>query len=397
MKLFKLSVFNWPTAEANAHLHADSPPLDVREAMKRDLPQWMQPLLTWLTAKPYVGQKPSRRTAMSHLASALAALGLGASLSWVGASSGGMAMILVPLGWFFSTYGARKLRLTILHFCSHNAVFDRRGANFWLGEMISILTLSLNFKQYQQQHTRFHHSRQLLEPGDETYEFLVNFVGLKPGMPVDRLWRQLWMTLVSPGFHLRNLLQRLQGCFLSADPKHNALAGGLWLLIMSLVAMTQCWLPFTLAFGVPLTVLLQVSALLQNCVEHRWLVPPQLGQRQRRELGQLTVAVFLGEHTPVLSADASRAQKAIAWGYWAARMLFYHLPARALVMMGDIPCHDYHHRHAGSKEWPNYIFARQADVEAGSPGWPEPYQETWGLLEAMDETFKSLSQQLPQG
>jgi len=393
MKLFKLAIFNRSTADPDDQLYANSPSLDVREAMKRQLPQWMQPLLTWVTAKPYAGQKPFRRSAMSHLVSALVALGLGASLSWLGASMGGTAITLVPLGWFFSTYGTRKLRLMMLHFCSHNAVFERRVANFWLGEIISILTLSLSFKQYQQQHTRFHHSRHLLEPGDETYEFLVNFVGLKPGMPVERLWRQLWITLVSPKFHLRNLLQRLRECFLSTDPKHNALAGGLWLLILGLVAMAQCWMPFTLTFGVPLTVLLQISALLQNCVEHRWLVPPQAGQRQRRELGQLTVAVFLGEFPPVLPAAVSPIQRVVAWSYWTARMLFYHLPARALVMMGDIPCHDYHHRHPGSKEWPNYIFARQADGQGGSPGWPEPYQETWGLLEAMEETFQSLSQQ----
>ena len=86
----------------------------------------------------------------------------------------------------------------------------------------------------------------------------------------------------------------------------------------------------------------------------------------------------------------------MAWGYWAARMLFYHLPARALVLTGDSPCHDYHHRYPTSKAWPNAIFERQADLDAGCPGWPEPYQETWGLLEAMDETFKSLSQQPPQ-
>ena len=214
-------------------------------------------------------------------------------------------------------------------------------------------------------------------------------------MSVPALWQHLWKTLFSPVFHLRYLGQRLRGCFLADDPKHNALALAVWLAIATLITLTHSGLAFGLAYGVPITVLFQISSLLQNLVEHRWPVPPQLGQKPRRERGELTVAVFLGEATPQLAADATRIQKSLAWIRWTLRMLFYHLPVRALVMMADISSHDFHHRHPGSKDWPNYIFARQADLEAGSPGWPEPYQETWGLLEAIDETFKSLSQQPP--
>jgi fatty acid desaturase len=278
-----------------------------------------------------------------------------------------------------------------MHFCSHNVALASRATNFALGEAISILTLSLNFSQYQSQHIRTHHGPKLLEPGDETHEFLVNFCGFKPGMSVPALWQHLWKTLFSPMFHLRFLGQRLRGCFLSDDPKHNALALAVWVGILTLVALTHSGLTFGLAYGLPVTVLFQMSSLLQNLVEHRWQVSSQSGQKPRRERGELTVAVFLGEATPQLPADATLIQKSLAWSNWTLRMLFYHLPARALVMMGDIPCHDYHHRHPGSKDWPNYIFARQADLEAGGPGWPEPYQETWGLLEAIDETFKSLS------
>ena len=373
----------------------DFPMLDVRETMKQALPEFVQPALTWVTGKPYAGQKPFHRNAFSHILSALAALGVGISLSWLGLPLGGSALLLEPTGWVLSTYGARKLRLTIMHFCSHNAVLTSRAANFALGEAISILTLSLNFLKYQWQHIRIHHGPELLQPVDETYEFVVNFCGFKPGMSVPALWQHLWKTLFSPVFHLRYLGQRLRGCFLADDPKHNALALAVWLAIATLITLTHSGLAFGLAYGVPITVLFQISSLLQNLVEHRWPVPPQLGQKPRRERGELTVAVFLGEATPQLAADATLIQKALAWIRWTLRMLFYHLPVRALVMMADISSHDFHHRHPGSKDWPNYIFARQADLEAGSPGWPEPYQETWGLLEAIDETFKSLSQQPP--
>jgi fatty acid desaturase len=362
--------------------------------MRQDLPEWLQLALTYVTGKPYQGQKPGDRSAISHILGALMTLAVGIGLSMVGLHLQSGALPLVPLGWLLTTNGARKLRLTIMHFCSHNAVFSRRAANFALGETISILTLNLSFKQYQHQHIRIHHGPRLLQPEDETFQFF-EFAGFKLGMSVPALWLHLWKTLVSPVFHLRYLALRLQGCFLTDDPKHNALALAVWLGIFALGMATHNLVAFGLAYGVPVTVLLQISSLLQNCVIHRWPVPAQPEQRHRRELGEMTVAVFIGEATPQLAADAPLAQKTLTWGYWTLRMLFYHLPTRALVMMGDIPCHDYHHRHPGSKEWPNYIFARQADLEAGSPGWPEPYQETWGLLEAIDETFKSLSQQPP--
>ena len=396
MPLLKALFCKQTSAEDKVQSHSDSQQLDVRESMKQALPKWTQPLLTWLTAKPYAGQKPFHRTALDHVLTAFAALGVGVSLSWLGATHLAMALPLIPLGWFFSTYGMRKLRLTIQHACAHGTVFDQAGANHWLGEAIAILTLSVSLADYRHQHTRIHHSRTLLQPGDDTYDYLVNVVGLKPGMTVRQLWRQLWTTLVSPGFHLRDLLSRVQSCFVSPSMQHNALAAGVWLVFLALVSVTQCWLPFAVAYGIPLTVLYQISEVLRACAEHRWPVPAVSGPVNRLVLGRMTVAVFLGEPTPVLSPGASWVSKALAWGRWVLRMVFYHLPARALVLTGDSPCHDYHHRYPTSKAWPNAIFERQADLDAGCPGWPEPYQETWGLLEAMDETFKSLSQQPPQ-
>ncbi len=60
------------------------------------------------------------------------------------------------------------------------------------------------------------------------------------------------------------------------------------------------------------------------------------------------------------------------------------------MLVGDAPCHDFHHRRPG-KKWTNYIYARQADVIAECPGFPLNYVDTWGLFRAIDENFAAMA------
>src|SRR5206468_7765637 len=89
------------------------------------------------------------------------------------------------------------------------------------------------------------------------------------------------------------------------------------------------------------------------------------------------------------SRKSSIARSAAAYARWLFRLLFIHFPARYLILTGDAVCHDYHHRHPRDRDWPNYIFARQADQDAGHPGWP-PYEEVWGLVPAINRVLDSI-------
>ena len=71
--------------------------------------------------------------------------------------------------------------------------------------------------------------------------------------------------------------------------------------------------------------------------------------------------------------------------------MLYHLFCRLFVFVGDLPVHDWHHRHASSWQWPNAIYARQSEIDSGHPQWPEPYTEVWGLGEAIGSAFLILS------
>ena len=70
-------------------------------------------------------------------------------------------------------------------------------------------------------------------------------------------------------------------------------------------------------------------------------------------------------------------------------------PVRLVILVGDAPCHDFHHRKPASRRWTSYIQARQSDREAGSAAKAD-YRDTWGLFQAIDATLISLSR-LPPG
>ena len=202
--------------------------LGVRESMYKSLPIWVQPILTSLTSKPYQGEVEfTPTTKYGAIFRSVCSIGLGVLISKASITYSDRLLacsISIFGGWCLTLHGMRMLRLTIEHACAHHAVFSNRFLNRLLGEFISILTVTRSFLTYQKAHTKIHHTHHLLSAHDETYEYLINMVRLKPDMNVSQMWRHLWTTLVSPEFHLRAWLQRCKGCFASPYVLHNVVA-----------------------------------------------------------------------------------------------------------------------------------------------------------------------------
>ena len=359
---------------------------DVRESMKRDLPNWLQHFLTHLTAKPYQGEKPRSRTAFNHVYTTFLALIIGICITSFAVSQGVFCLPLIPLGWSLTVYASRKLRLTIMHACSHHAIFRKRQFNNWLGSLISILTLTLYFKAYQKSHVKTHHSKNLMLPEDETYEYLIKTVGFRRGMTVNEAWQHLQKTLISPSFYIRRFLSRLGESFFSESWNYNAFSLAFWSSILAIIVVTNSWLIFLIAWVIPISIFFEISSLLRQCVEHQF---PRIKPSQEN-FEIITGAIFCGEHTPCFEPTASWIKKCISWTIWWLRLFFYHLPSRLFVLTGDSACHDFHHYYPGSLEWGNYIFERQKNLEKEISG--SEYKHYWGLLKAMNETFTSLSE-----
>lgn len=101
-------------------------------------------------------------------------------------------------------------------------------------------------------------------------------------------------------------------------------------------------------------------------------------------LAQKSFGRFLGEAPP-------RNQSLLAWVVWGLRMVAYHLPVRIVILPGELPEHDWHHRNPHNPDWSNGIYAREWDREAPCLGLPETYTEIWGLFNAIDHVFECLS------
>lgn len=378
MLLLKNSLFKGLPSYEDRLLLPESPELDPRDLIDQKTPAILRLFFTTLTGKSCKGENPKPKRVLADLARTLGFLVLGivsGNLAFILSNYG---LLLLPVSWSCILYSIRKLRLTEQHACSHNAIFDKNDWNSWLGEAISILTLTLNFKDYQRAHTQTHHSEKLLTPVDETYRFLINEAVFRFGMSREEAWVHFWLTLISPSFHLRQLRSRLSQTFFSNSSKHNLFAWFFWISILGIVAFTQSWLFFFWIWLPSITVLFQMSHLFRNCVEHRFA----LNKLEK------TAAIFCAEKPPLFTASDSSVMQLLSWIRWWLRIFLYHVPSRIFVLTGDSPWHDVHHRYPGDKDWINGYIRRQIEVDKGID-----YIESWGLCEAMDETFKSLKEE----
>lgn len=297
--------------------------------------------------------------------------------------------LLLP-AWLLTIYGARKLQVVIAHHCTHVNFSGHKLIDRQLGRAICIILWLRDFDSYQPDHIIHHKAKTALTLEDETVKFLYFGVGLRPGMPKDLQWRKLFSSLISPSFHFQLLKARLSACFLSTSLGHNFTAWGFWAIVFFLVSITNSWTTFLIAWLLPITVFYQVATCLRLAAEHKW--PENITNRDKVFISRSTVAVFLGEPAP--SPTLSNIPHVIQWTVWWFRM-FCHLIVRLGVLQGDTPTHDYHTRYPGTDDWANALYARQQDLDAGCPHWPEPYTETWGLFSAIDGVLESLSQQPP--
>jgi hypothetical protein len=207
-----------------------------------------------------------------------------------------------------------------------------------------------------------------------------------------RLWRRAAIVFLSPTFYLRGFAGRLR-CNLATGTWRRAgffVWAGLWLSLP--LWMEHGWAVLTLAFVVPIILMAQLSALLDKLGEHAWLTERDDNRSSRFYHVDATWARFCGRAVPPSSLPWRA--KLAAWPCWWASMLLYHLPARLLVVVGDLPNHDYHHRYPGTQEWMIAAYARQRDLDGGPAGAP-PYTEIWGMGQAIDRMFGAMGSVSP--
>jgi fatty acid desaturase len=372
-------------------------PTDPRARMAARLPAWLQPFLTWLTAKPAPGEVPAGRSAESFVAGALGWILAGCALSlcpflWPEATLAIWA--LLPIGLTATCCGLGLFQVVVFHHCSHGTVFSTRERNRQVGRLISALLLFKRFDDYQREHMLHHSPRKLLTEEDEFADFVLGMCSLEPDMPKAELWRRVTTNLVSPAFHARFLQRRLRASLVTGDRAHDWVGRIAWAGAFGAAAASGMLLEFAIVWVLPVTVLLQIATVLRILCEHRFPEPEVMAVRDREFVCHATAGVFPGSAPPELSAATP--EGLLQWSLWWVELLTVQLFVRLFVLVGDAPCHDFHHRKPATRRWADYIHARQADLDAGSPGFPTGYFETWGLFRAIDQNLETLSATAPE-
>lgn len=353
----------------------------IRETMNR-LPGLLQPVLTELTGKAGIHEKPLFRwSAGGRLAQSLGILTAGISASLAALSVGGVALVLLPIGWVLTVSALRAFQTSFVHHAAHGT-FLKGKLGIVVAEVLSTVALIQPLSGYKPDHDTHH--RDLATHLDADLQFLAK-LGFRPGRPVEEYLRQFRRMIVSPRFHALYAWVRLTANLTARHPLRR-LAAVLWIgVFIGSAWWSGAWGALLVAWLIPLVPLYQVAGLGQLLTEHNWVND---GKKGRPTIARLTSARFFGEAAP--EPGLVGAAKTRAWLRWTLRMLFVHLPQRLFFVQGDLPNHDLHHRNVKGGDWPNAAYARRDDIVNGSPGWPS-YTEVWGIGAALESTFTHLA------
>ncbi|WP_320069477.1 fatty acid desaturase [Micromonospora sp. RTGN7] len=359
---------------------------DIRATYLR-FPAWTQHFWTWQTGKALPGQEPLlRHTWASYLAVTLGLFLGGLTISTVAVGvMFPLWYLALLLGWILTVTGARMMVLVIAHQALHRKFSGNASADWFWGEAVTVLSVFHTFQDFKEEHFDNHHRREVFATeADPPVQFLLN-LGFRTGRSRAAQWRRAWAVFLSPVFYGRGFLGRVGSNLKGGKVRLVGFAvwAGWWLSL-------PFWFPhgllvLVLAFVLPVILFAQLSALLDRLGEHEWLAPrvPEYGHRYYTAAA--TSARYCGAPVPPRSMPAGR--QLVAWVRWTAATLFYHLPSRLLVVVGDLPNHDYHHRYPSTADWTTAAYARQRDIDTGPQG--PAYQEVWGMGAAIDKVFRS--------
>lgn len=354
----------------------------------RVLPGFTQPFWSWLTAKPLVEELDNKKSLkpMHHILFSSSLIAIGTVLAGVGYLCGNFLLWL--LGFALATGGIKQMQVMICHNCAHDMVFESAWKNELAGTMISGLFILKPFEIYKKEHVLHHSSKALLTHRDDTLSFLQSVVGLKPSDSVEAMWIKLVTRALSPVVILRSAWGRLSSTATAPNKKVAALTLAFW-AATSLIAAVTGWIDvFMVAYVVPVFAGYHISSTFRLAAEHTWPSIDVLKRRGVDFICESTTAVFVGEKL-VLPSGAGFMMRGGCILFWLVKMLTFHLFVRIFIMVGDTPCHDFHHRRPRSKDWPNYITARELDKRSGCKPFPKNYIDCWGYIASVTTNFRN--------
>jgi hypothetical protein len=353
---------------------------------------YSQGFLTWWTTILHTNQMLRHRASLENLFTSIVAFMIGfilshralrGDLSWLEAG------LLLVLAWGHVLYALRCFRLPNRHACAHGDLTHHPRLDFWIGQTLSAILWTAPMSSYKATHVfdpsrAHHHWKILLTPGESTFEE-IKTLGFQPGVPNQYNWRHLQSLLLAPGFYWAQLRSSFHAAFRTGTPWERSYNLALWSLILTILIHTHEITVFLVAFTVP-RILFEYVQVLRVCVEHTFPAP---GPRTMASYRSMTSAIISAEPAPVFHPEDGPCERFTRWTCWGFRMVFLHLPARFYVLSGDVATHDVHHCKPGG-DFSNFEKERMQLIKQGYP-----LTSTWGLIQAIDKFFTSLSIQSP--
>lgn len=366
---------------------------DPRTELAQRLPVWTQPIVSLISGAPAPGEAYRPKAPIEPVIDAGIRMTAGAGLSVAGlgvfSTLPTLALLLLFVGAVLTVSGMGIVQVVVFHYCGHDAVFRDRARNLSVGRAISILFAFKYFDHYRREHIQHHRAQKLITEEDEFASFVIKVCGLRPGMSRAALWARLCLILISPAFHLKFLRLRIVGNFPQENRRHGVQFIAFWALLLAVVAVTGVWMEFLVAWVLPLTFLLQIATVFRILCEHRFPDARLLAVRGKALIAEATTGVFAAKPAPPRH-DAAVVNLA-RWAVWWLDLMTVQLFVRLVVLVGDAPAHDFHHRRPGAKTWANALHARDLDKRSGAPGYPSNYIDVWGLGVAIDLNIRALS------
>lgn len=357
---------------------------EIRESYMR-LPA--QGFWTWLTGKEIKGRKVRWSLSPIQCTVFSVCIYIGGMVASAQILLNNINSLLLIFSIIATVFSARYIVATIIHHGVHGAIFKSERANMILCEILSTITLVQPYGKYKKFHVHEHHGREFSTLHDQDLAAIYH-LGIKPGVPIERMKRILFWQCINPGFHAAYFWGRLRGN-IKEVPLYRILMFIFCIVISAYIAHLLGIANFTIAIFLPVVILYQISSLLHLVTEHAWLVR-QPGEKVRDSHVKNSHARFCGRALP--KEDLKGIQWLKSWTHWWCEHIILHIPSRLLIVQGSLIVHDWHHRAGTNKNWTRAIQLREEDLQREAEQDVYSYRDLWGIHHVLHEVLTRISE-----
>ncbi len=344
--------------------------------------------VTWLTGKPLSGQKPLFRLHWSAYVLVVLGIFFGSLTLGFYNQYQDISVFLTILSWVGLVFSSRRMAAVILHQSVHDRLSGNSKFDKLIGDFVTSLMLTQDYDSYKVDHCDIHHApRTFATKYDPIVKFFSVF-GIDLGREKGTLYRNFFISLFSPLFHLSFFITRLR---YNINPKRtfkSIFSISYIALLVYLASLSPNILTcLFLVFIFPLVFLYQISAFIEICSEHAWFDNDVKDKDELQNEQYFYANISWGRFC---GSEYKQGMSIIGKFMWYVEQLFFHLPVRMFILVGDLPQHDYHHRKPLSFNWVDAKYNRELAANNLADEEP-PYYDIWGLNNAVKHVFNVIA------